>query len=140
MAFSNVPIYPQKIQAWSVQLVNGTGTGQVVLMAAGTNGSIVESINVTSGDVANVFVLYAFDGTTLHVLGEMAIAANAGNAAAGTTAALDVLRSGIIPGIPIDANGNPVLYVPSGWSLKVSAVTTITSGKSWDVVAMGADY
>lgn len=140
MAVSLNPIFPQTIKAWALQLTNATGTTITTLMSAGANGSIIESINVTNGDVANVIAVYMNDGSVNHILGEIALPANAGNAAAGTTAGLDILRSGIIPGLPVDANGNYVIYVPTGWALKVSAVTTITSGKSWDVTAMGADY
>lgn len=141
MAVSNLAIFPQKVQAWAVQLSNATGVTIVNLMTAGSNGSIVESLNISSTDsAANQVFVYLNDGSVNHLLAIVAIAALAGGNGTGATPALDVLRSGIIPGLPVDANGNYIMYVPSGYSIKIGANTTITSGKTWDAVAMGSDY
>ena len=140
MGLSNLPVFPQKIQAWAVQLTNGIGTTITQLMAAGANGSIVESMNVSLTDtVANSLLVYLQDGGAVnHLLGDITIPLSSGNV--GGTPSIDILRSGMIPGLPVDANGNFVLYVPSGFKVMVASGAAPAAGKIQDVVACGADY
>lgn len=140
MAVSNAAIFPQKIQAWTVQLTNALGTAITQLVAAGANGSIVESLQVTLTDsVANNIAVYIQDGSAVnHQIGNISIPATSG--ANSGVPAVDILRSGMIPGLPVDANGNFVLYVPSGFKIMVQSGVAPGVGKVFDVVAMGADY
>ena len=140
MGLSNLPVFPQKIQAWAVQLTNGIGTTITQLMAAGANGSIVESMNVSLTDtVANSLFVYLQDGSAVnHLLGAVTVPTSSGNVAG--TPAIDIIRSGMIPGLIVDANGNFVLYVPSGFKVMVASGAAPAAGKIQDVVAMGADY
>lgn len=141
MAFSNLAIFPQKIQAWALQLTNAIGVTATTLMSAGTNGSIIESMNVSLTDtVANALFVYLQDGSAVnHLLGVVAVPLSSGATSTGTPA-IDVLRSGTIPGLVIDANGNPTLFVPSGFKVVVGANAAVAAGKIMDVVACGSDY
>lgn len=134
------PIFPQKVQAWAVQLTNAIGTTITQLMAAGTSGSIIESLNVSLTDTtANNILVYLQDGSAVnHLLAEIAIPLSSGNT--GAVAAVDLLRGGLMPGLPVDANGNYTIYVPSGFKLMVGASAAPASGKIMDVVAMGVDF
>lgn len=138
MALTNLPGYPTKIQSWAVQILPADTTVVKTVVTAGANGSIIESINVSSTDVLNSINIQVNDGTTSHQLAIISLPATAGNLTG--TAAVDILRNGNIPGLPVDSNGNFVLYLPNGWTLKVGAGTTITAAKVIDVVCMGADY
>ena len=140
MALSNLPIFPQKIQAWALQLLNATGTTITTLLTAGSNGSVVESLNVTNTDsgVAYTLQFYLNDGTTNHLLGSVNVPLSSGNTTAAP--AVDILRQGLIPGVVLDANGNYVLNIPSGYALKVAVTVAVTAAKVVDVVAMGSDY
>lgn len=139
MSLSSTPAFPQKIQGWAVQLTNAIGTTITTLMSAGANGSIIESINCSLTDTtANGLQVYLNDGTTNHLLGTVTIPISSGNVAG--TAAVDILRAGMLPGVPVDSNGNYTLFVPSGFSVKVAATAAPAATKVLDVVAMGADY
>lgn len=137
---ANVAIYPTKVQAWAVQLTNAIGTTITQLMAAGANGSIIESMNVSLTDtVANGLAVYLQDGSAVnHLLGTVTVPLSSGNVAG--TPAIDVIRSGMLPGLVVDANGNFCLYVPSGFKVMVASTAAPAATKIQDVVAMGADY
>jgi hypothetical protein len=141
MAISNAAIFPQKVQSWAVQILPADTTTLKTLVTAGSNGSIIESLMVTNTDstVAYTYQVFANDGATSHLLGSANIPVSAGNVPA-TNAAVDILRSGNLPGLPVDANGNFVIYLPSGWTLKVAVTVTVTAAKVIDSTAMGADY
>jgi len=140
MAFSYNAIYPQTIQSWAVQILPADTTTLKTLVTAGANGSIVDSINVSNTDSAVAYTLQVFvnDGTTSHLLGSVNIPLSAGN----TTAApgIDILRSGQLPGVPVDSNGNYIIVLKGTYTLKVAVTVTVTAAKVVDCVAMGADY
>jgi hypothetical protein len=140
MAVSNLSIFPQKIQGWGLQLTNAIGTTITQLMAAGTNGSVIESMNVSLTDTtANALFVYLQDASAVnHLLGAVTVPISAGNL--GTVPAIDVLRSGQLPGIIVDANGDYCLYVPIGFKVMVGANAAPAAGKIMDIVSLGADY
>lgn len=139
MALSNLPVFPQKVQAWVQSIANADGTTVKTLASAGSNGSIVESINVSTTDTAaDTFVVWMNNGTAIFLMCTVNIPITAGDSTG--VAAVDILRSGLMPGLPVDANGNFVVYVPSGWSLQIQSQAAVTAGKTIYAVAMGADY
>lgn len=140
MATSNLAIFPQTIKAWAVQILPADGTNTKTLVTGGANGSIVESINVSTNDSAGAQTLFLGmnNGTTSFEMGAFNIPTNAGNVSG--TAAVDLLRVGNVPGLPVDANGNYVIFVPNGWTLYVQASAAVPTSDNITAVAMGADY
>ena len=141
MGTSNVAIYPQTgPAAWALEITNAIGTTVTTLATGGANGSIVESLNVASNDatLAHTFQVYLNNGTTAMLLGSVNIPISAGNVTG--TPAIDILRSGALPGLPVDANGNYVLYVPNGWTLQVAVTAAVTAAEFLFVVAQGVNY
>ena len=140
MAVTATPIFAQKIQAWAYQFVNATSTTKTSIAAAGSNGSQVTSLTIASTDTSSQnIILYLYDGTVYHQLCEINIPASSGNASLATPP-IDVFRNLYFPGLQLDAMGNKVMNIPSGWSLYGSMVAAVTSGKAIDVVAQGGDY
>lgn len=140
MAVTNTPVFPQKIQCWAVQILPADTTVAKTIVAGGANGSVIESINVSNTDAAVAYSLqfFMFDGTTNHLLATLNIPLSSGNTSA--AGAVDVLRSGLMPGVVLDSNGNYSLNVPSGFTLKAAVTVTVTAAKVVDVVAAGSDF
>jgi hypothetical protein len=140
MANANAPMFIQVIQTWAFQLVNGTGTTITTVATAGNQGSKVEDINISNNDSTTAYTLSIWinDGTTSHLWTTLTIPISAG-AAVGTPP-VSVFKSTQCPGIPLDSNGNPYIYLKAGYKLQVSVSVAVTSGKAVDVVATGGDF
>jgi hypothetical protein len=144
MSLSSVPVYAQQPKAWGASLVNSTGawtlsqtstTNLVSLLTGATNGAKVEAILATTNDTsAETLAVMLNDGINNYLLGEFTVAIGAGITAGIANA--NVLGS--IFGLPVDAAGNPYLYVPPSWTLYVGVTTSaVTSGKLTSVIATG---
>jgi hypothetical protein len=139
-AVSNLPIFPQNMQAFVLQLTNAIGTTVTTVVTGGANGTLIESLNVSSTDatLAHTFQVYLSNGTTAFLLGSVNVPISAGNVAG--TPAVDFLRSGAAPGLPVDVDGNFVIYVPSGFTLQVSVTVAVTTADFVEIVALGVNY
>lgn len=143
MAVTSTPIFPQTPQDWPVQILPANTTAQVTLVTAGANGSKVEMLNVASTDTsARVVQLFINDGSTSYLLCTVNIPANAGNTSG--TVSVDLLNiknntTGCIA-LPYDTCGNQYLYVKNGYTLKVASLTTVTTAKALNFLAMGGDF
>jgi hypothetical protein len=136
MAGTATPIFPQTMENWAVALTTTTAT---TLVTGGTNGTKVESIMVASSDTtARDLVLSVNNGSTSFPIGIVSIPITAGTV--DTVPSVAIFRSAQLPGLAIDANGNPYLYVASGWSLQVAVATAPTSGKQFTVFAQGGNF
>ena len=140
MAGTATPIFPQTIRGASAQILNADGTTKKTLCAGGTNGTRIDAISVASTDTAaRDLQLWMNNGSVDQLLCTVSIPINSGNA--NNVAAVDLLRSSFGPMLAYDANGNRVLYVPNGYTLKVAAATSVTATKQLDVLATAAgDY
>jgi hypothetical protein len=47
---------------------------------------------------------------------------------------------GLAPGLPLDNDGQPYIFLETGDYLAVSATTTVTSNKMLSVVAVGGSF
>src|SRR5271166_5250101 len=150
MTVTSTPIFAQTPWTKAAALQNGTNaytfaaaqsaaTNLVSLVAGGTNGSLVEAINVTSSDTsARDLVLVLYNGTYNFPLMTISIPATAGFT--NSIPVIDLFRNAQSAAFPIDVNGNRYLYIPSGSTLYVGTLTQITSAKQINVTAVGADY
>jgi len=137
MAVANVPIFPQTMKAWALDIVNATGTTITQVMAGGANGSVIEAGSLSNTDTGTAQVsLYLNDGSTDHLIATVPAATGAGTSANNN---VDLLRASQIVGLPVDSNGNFVIYVPSGWKLRAAVGTTVTAAKTVSLVFQGYD-
>jgi hypothetical protein len=117
-----------------VQISNATGTGQVTVVTAGTNGSKVLNLTaVTTDTVADTLQVSVVRSGTTYVLATTTVPLGSG-ASAGV-APVDLLS--IILNLPHDQDSQPFLFLNSGDTLVVNATVAITSGKT---VSLHSDY
>lgn len=99
------------------------------LLTASANDEVVKSLSVASTDTAaRILSLWLKDASGLmQLLCSINVPIGAGNSA-GTTAAVDLLASAMIPGLVLDQNGKRVLPLKAGTVLyaSVPAVTLAT--------------
>jgi hypothetical protein len=139
MATTNTPIYPQTISNSGVTIVPADTTTKKTLLTAGVNGAKVEYINVASDDTASKnLILYLSDGTNDYLLTWIAIAATSGFTTSIPSVA--VLQSTQLPLNYYDSNGNRVLFIKAGWSIKVAVSATMTTAKTMYITSAYSDF
>lgn len=113
-----------------LQLTSGEGTAtEPLLDVTGTGSAKVVSIIATSTDTSNRTVqLYVLRAGTLYLLGSTVIPAGAGTD--GVTPAVNMLNPSLMPGLPVDNDGQAYLFLVGGTDkLEVILVAGLTSGK-----------
>ena len=129
MAITATPIFPQSIVNAATTIVNAGGTTAVSILASQTNGCGVNQINVTTTDTtANTVQLFANISSTSYLLTEISIPITSGDLTTAPT--IQALSNAQFGSLPLDANGNPVLYLASGTALYAGVTTAVTSGKT----------
>jgi len=139
MAVTATPIFIQTPQSFGVQIQNSDSTNKKTIYTAGANGSVIESLFVTSTDTADEdVILYVNDGTTDFQIGRIKVPLNSGNTNAVPT--LDLMRHSQLPFFESDNAGNRVLKLKASHILKVAAAAAITSGKFLNFFGTGGDF
>lgn len=142
MAVSNNPVFPQTPTLGLVQVVNADSTGKKTILTAGANGTKVVAIRATSDDTSNrSFGIYVTRGGTDYLIGTVTIPTLAGTD--GSAPAIDILGGGTtgqMPGIAIDNDGQRYLLLMNGDVLKAAALVAVTSAKTVNLSAYGADF
>lgn len=106
---------------------------------AGTNGMKVVAVSIASTDTsARIAQLWLTRSATSYLLASYSVPITSGSD--GSTVSANLLASYVWPGLPVDADGQPYLFLESGDTLQVSFTTQVTSGKEIDVVAVGANF
>lgn len=133
------PVLAQTPKITPVNIVNGTGTGVVTAATAGSNGSKVVSVTITSTDTsARVVQLNLTRSATNYLLASANVAAASGTD--GVTTVVNMLASATFPGLPVDNDGQSYIFLQSGDTLTVGSTTTVTSGKTITVATVQADF
>ena len=124
------PTLPQQPRKGLAQILNATGTAQVTLITAGSNGNKIVNIVAASTDTANQTVSVSLvRSSTTYLLATTLVPASSGNA--NGTSPVDLLAT--IPNLARDQDGQPYLFVESGDTLVVNTTGTVTSGKTISV-------
>lgn len=133
------PIFPQTVKNYVAQIQNADGQTVKTLVTGGTNGSKIEALTISSSDTSARDVQLSLTiSSVVYILGTVSIPATAGTV--DNIVSVDILRSSQIPGLSYDANGNKILYVANGATLGIEALTTVTSGKAIQAIAIGGDF
>jgi hypothetical protein len=136
---ANSIITTQTPRAYKAQITNTSGTTAVSLVTPGSNGTKVISIICSNTDTSDYNVTFSvLRSSTTYVLGTVAIAASAGNLA-GTPPA-SILNATNIPGIPLDSDGNPYLFLEPTDTLQMASGSTITAGQAISCHTVAADF
>lgn len=135
MAANTTPIFPLSIQTSAVSFANADGTSEKTIVTAGSEGTRIDVLLVTSDDTtARVFRLLVNNGTTSFIVGEVSVPVGAGTD--GATLSVKVLAASVLPWL--DSSGS--LFLKAGWTLKAAAKVAVTSGKTIAFVAFSGDY
>jgi len=140
-AQSNLPIFPQYIKTYSTSLVNANGVNTVALVAANNNGTQLNSLTATSNNTTDLAVnLWINNGGADTLIASIEVPANSGNNSNPAIATVDLLRGGQLPGLANDANGNKIISLQLGSTLKVSANSAVAVGKVLNIFGYGGDF
>lgn len=139
MAVTATPVFVQTPKVGLVQILNADASANKTVVTGGTNGTKVTSLTLASTDtsarVVNVNIVRS--GTTYN-LGAVSVPITAGTD--GATLTINCFSPLVIPGLPVDNDGQPYLFLQSSDTLSVSAATTVTSGKIISAVAVSGDF
>lgn len=139
MAKSTNLNFTQEIEVKHLALTSANTTTAATLYTVSANDAVVKSITATTTDTSAVNLqIYINDGSTDYLLGTVRVAAASGTD--GATAAVDLLGSTLLPGLPSDLNYRRVLPLKYGHVLKVGCLATMTSAKTTTVTAVIEEY
>ncbi len=140
------PVFAQVPRHTEVQVLNATGTTAVTLFTPGANGSKVNGLVCTSNDSsAETIDLEIVQNALTYILSGFSIAIGAGVTVG--TAPLNAMSATLMPGLPVDSDGNPYLLLAGANQgataseiLQIVTTGTVTSGKTISCMVMGADF
>lgn len=141
MALSHQGVFVQTPKITPAAFTNADSANtKKTIATAGSDGSKVVGINITSTETANARVaqLWLTRSATSYLLGSINVPVNSGFD--GTVAAVNAINQTIMPSLPIDNDGQPYLFLESGDTLQASFTTQIASGKEADVVAIFGNF
>lgn len=132
------PIFPNSIRSEAIEMDNADGTTLLDLFTAGSSGSRVDKIAITSDDTTAVDLdLYLHDGTSAFQIGSINVPVGAGTVAGATPAvAVSFLNQTALPFLGEDL----ALHLETGCKLQIGAQVAITAAKVVHVAVFGGDY
>ena len=138
----NSIVTAQTVRRGVVQFLSGTDTAATykTLYTAGVNGSKCFGMVETNNDAMATHVVTAavFNGTVNY--GGTSIVTVALDGYVNTAPPKAMMSPATWPGLPIDANGNPFIYLVSGDTLQVTFATAITAMEWVNVFVNCVDY
>ena len=139
MAVTATPVFVQTPKLGVIQIANADASANKTVATGGTNGSKVTSLTLASTDTSARIVLVgvARSGTTYN-LGAVTVPITAGTD--GVTLTINAFSPLVIPGLPVDNDGQPYLFLSASDTLVVNASTTVTSGKVISAIANIGDF
>lgn len=140
MTLTTTPVFPQTPKNSKVQILNADAQAQKTIYTGGANGTKVIGLVAQSTDTSARDVQISITrGGTSYPLGTVTVPIGAGNS--GTVPSVNMLGNTQLPGLPIDSDGNPFLFLlDQNDVLTASALVTVTSGKIITLTAFGADF
>lgn len=139
MAKSTNLNFTQEIEVKHLALTSANTTTAATLYTVAANDAVVKSLTATTTDTSAVNLqIYINDGSTDYLLGTVRVAAASGTD--GATAAVNLLSSSLIPGLPVDVNNRTILPLKYGHVLKVGCLATMTSARTTTITAVIEEY
>lgn len=140
---ANSIVTPQTPNRGLQQFVQGTDTTLALksLYVAGANGSKVLGAVAVSSDSASAHLVSLFvknTGGTTFLANTVSVTAGAGNASATPPVAL--MSAAVWPGLPVDNDGNPYLFLANGDTLEAEYQTTLAASSTISLVCAATDY
>jgi hypothetical protein len=136
---ATAPIFPGALKTSTARIQNSDSTNLVTVLTPPTTGSKVVAIMVTSDDTsARDLQLVITKSGVDYPIGTTTIAITAGTIAA--TAAVNMLDTAKLPGLPVDRDGQRYLLLESGAVLKAKVLVAVTAAKFVNIVALHSDF
>ncbi len=142
---ANSLVTPQTPKITPQNFVQGTDSAGTykTIYTAGSNGSKIVAINVTTddGSATHVLSLALTRSATDYIIGAYTLPVNSGTD--GSAAGVNMLNGGpsnLITALPSDNDGQKYLFLESGDTLRMTFATSLTSSKRINVVTIGADF
>jgi hypothetical protein len=137
MAVTATPVFVQTPKVTRTTFTSADTTTAKTIATAGTNGSKVTAVSICSDDTSDrVFQLGITRSATFILLGSVNLKTLAGTD--GATAAVNGFN--LIPGLPVDSDGQKYFFMESGDTLQAKTTTTITAAKTVSVTAVQGDF
>lgn len=123
-----------------VQIKNADGQAQKTVYTGNANGSKIVALLLQSTDTAARDVqISVTNGGTSYPLGTVTVPIGAGNS--GSVPSVNALGNNQLPGLPVDSDGNPFIFLVSASdTLTVEALTTVTSPLAITAIAIAGDF
>lgn len=122
-----------------VQVLPADTSSLKTIVTAGSSGSKVVALIAASDDTSARDVEFGItNGGTFYPLGTKTIPITAGTVAGAPS--VNLLDPSIIPGLPVDNDGNPYLLLVSGDTLQAKTLTTVTTAKAVSLTAVYGDF
>jgi hypothetical protein len=118
----------------------GSLTNTAIVLTAGNNGCIVDSVVASSTDSAAVNLLLSIansGATQARPLGIVNVPIQAGNS--GNTLNVDVISASVVPGLTVDQNGKRIVRLGPSETLRVATLANMTAGRVCYVTAQYTD-
>lgn len=130
-------VYVQTPKISKTSILPADTTTKKTVVTAGSNGSKVVALIASSTDTSTRIVqLYLTRSATSFLVGSTIVAIGAGSDGAANTS--NLLTT--IPGLPLDNDGQPYLFLESGDTLQAMVTVTVTTAKEIDVFAIHGDF
>jgi hypothetical protein len=137
MAVTSTPALVQNPKITPQSFVNSDGTTKKTIATGGSNGSKLVSLIATSTDTGTrILQLFLTRSAVNYLLGSTLIAIGAGTD--GVASSSNLLTS--IPGLPLDNDGQPYIFLESGDTLTAAVTVAVTAAKEIDVHAIFGNF
>jgi hypothetical protein len=125
-----------------VQFLQGTDSAGTykTLYTGGTNGSKLVGIYMTNNDASATHLVTCQVVNSAVKYGGASLTTVVSAGFVSGTGAQNMMSSSVWPGLPLDSDGNPFLYMVSGDTLQCTFATALTSTDVINLVAVTADF
>ena len=139
MAVTATPAFPQAVVITPITIVNADASNKKTACTAGSNGTKVVSLTACSDDTSNRIVqVFLTRSATNYLLGSVIVPTLSGTD--GAAAVVDLLNAQLVPGLPVDNDGQRYIFLKSGDTLTVATTTTVTTAKTVTITCNSADF
>lgn len=140
MAQNVNPTFVKTPTCAAVQITTGTGSsGLVTIYTGGANGSKIAALLATANTTGGFDVVWGITSSaaTFYAIGTSSVPASAGTAS--SVATINLLGNANTPGVTIDSDGNPFVFLASsGWSLQAKTPATSSAWTTGSVISLVA--
>lgn len=139
MAVSFNPVFVQTPKVTQITIVNADASNAKTACTAGANGTKVTGLQLCSDDTsARAIQIGITRSATFVLLGTVNVPTLAGTD--GTTAAVNGFSATLLPGLPVDNDGQAYIFLESGDTLSIKSTTTVTAAKTVSATCVSANF